>query len=73
VELAAWYVRHSIALATVVADLGDKLPQLLNPQTLEVLSTIGPIGSGGWLEYMEQVLNSSGTDQLPQGKYTPME
>ena len=66
-------MRHSIALATVVADLGDKLPQLLNPQTLEVLSTIGPIGSGGWLEYMEQVLNSSGTSHLPKRKETPVE
>jgi hypothetical protein len=59
VDLAAWYVRHSIALATVVSDLGDQLPKLLSARALEVLSTVGPIGSGGWLDYMEQVLHSS--------------
>lgn len=73
VELAAWYVRHSIALATVVDDLGDRLQELLSPRTLEVLSTVGPIGSGGWLEYMEQVLNSSPSQGTLQRGGVPME
>jgi HTH-type transcriptional regulator, sugar sensing transcriptional regulator len=62
VELAAWYIRHSVALATVVEDLGDRLPQLLDPHTLEALASVGPEGSGGWLEYMEQVLARSRAD-----------
>ncbi len=42
VELSAWYIRHSIALAGVVKDLGGQLPDLLSPQTLASLASLGP-------------------------------
>ena len=69
VELSAWYIRHSIALAGVVSDLGERLPGLLSPQTLSALSSLGPGGyhgeqgeadrgsEAGWLDYMQQAIN----------------
>jgi sugar-specific transcriptional regulator TrmB len=70
VELSAWYIRHSIALAGVVRDLGDRLPDLLSTQTLAALSSLGPGGyseseqgednegaEAGWLEYMQRAIN----------------
>jgi predicted transcriptional regulator len=69
VELSAWYIRHSIALAGVVSDLGERLPGLLSPQTLSALSSLGPGGyhgeqgevdrgsEAGWLGYMQQAIN----------------
>ncbi len=44
VELSAWYIRHSIALAGVVSDLGAQLPDLLSAQTLASLASLGPGG-----------------------------
>jgi predicted transcriptional regulator len=58
VELAAWYIRHSIALAAMVTDLGSRLKDLLQPETLAVLASVGPGGSdGGWLEHMARLLS----------------
>jgi len=60
VELASWYIRHSIALGSVVGELGERLPELLSPATLSTLASLGPGGlQGGWLEYMRNLLNSS--------------
>ncbi|MDQ5826452.1 MAG: hypothetical protein M3441_19850 [Chloroflexota bacterium] len=57
VELISWYVRHSIALATISADLGDRLPEMLSPETLTVLASVGPGGPGdGWLEHMRRAV-----------------
>ena len=55
VELAAWYIRHSIALATLLFDLADRLPELLSPEARTVLASVGAEGSG-WIEYMERLL-----------------
>jgi hypothetical protein len=61
VELASWYIRHSIALGAVVGELGDRLPKLLSPGTLSALASLGPGGlQVGWLEYMRGLLNMSG-------------
>ena len=58
VELAGWYVRNSVALATLVTDLGDRLPGLLSPEATSVLSSLGTDGlGGGWLEQMRKALN----------------
>ena len=57
VELAGWYIRHSIALAAVVDDLGDRLDHLLAPETRALLASVGPGGAGdGWLEHMRRLL-----------------
>jgi hypothetical protein len=64
VELAAWYIRHSIALATLFNDLGSRLKHLLKPETKSVLASVGPGGRhGGWLEHMFQLLSSQEREQ----------
>jgi hypothetical protein len=57
VELGQWYVRNSIALATLVSDLGERLPALLSPHAAGVLATLSRGGTaGGWLEQMRTAL-----------------
>ncbi|MEO8288388.1 MAG: helix-turn-helix domain-containing protein [Chloroflexota bacterium] len=61
VEVAAWYIRHSIALAAVVDDLGDNLQTLLSTDTLSALASLTPGGHHsdgvwGWLEFMQASL-----------------
>lgn len=58
VNLTSWYIRHSIALAALVSELGSRLDQALSPSARAVLASVGPGGrSGGWLEYMRSLLN----------------
>lgn len=53
VELATWYIRHSIAVAAILDDLGNRLGELLKAETRSVLAAIDANGQGeGWLEYM---------------------
>ena len=42
VDLAGWYLRNTIALAAVVADLDVRLDGLLRPETRAILRTLGP-------------------------------
>lgn len=58
VDLARWYIRHSIALAAVINDLGDGFENLLQPATRSVLASIGPDSqTNGWLEHMHRLLS----------------
>jgi predicted transcriptional regulator len=67
VELAGWYVRNSIALATLVSDLGDRLPGMLSGQATQVLASLSRGGlAGGWLEEMRAALGRPPT--RPPGK-----
>lgn len=62
VELISWYIYHSIALATLLNDLGQRTEGLLRPETLSVLASVGPGGINrqiGWLEYMRKNLARS--------------
>ena len=60
VELASWYIRHSIALAAVLEDLGERLDETLTPETHAILASIGPSGRNeGWLDHMRQLLTTS--------------
>jgi predicted transcriptional regulator len=59
VELVSGYIRHSIALAAVLQDLGGRLDDLLTPQTHRTLDALGPGRPDiGWLEHMRQLLSS---------------
>ena len=51
VELASWYIRHTIALAVVLSDLGSRFEELLKPETQALLAALGPSGerNSGWL------------------------
>jgi len=58
VDLAAWYIRHNIAVAAILSDLGGRLKRLLTPKTRAVLAAIGPDQQQtGWLEHMRKLLN----------------
>jgi len=65
VELAAWYIRHSIALATLLSDVGSRLKHLLKPETKSVLASVGPgEQKAGWLEHMHQLLSSQNAQDV---------
>jgi HTH-type transcriptional regulator, sugar sensing transcriptional regulator len=69
VELASWYIRHSIALAGVVSDLGGRLGTLVRPETRALLAAVGPGGrQGGWLEHMRRLLARAGPPPASEGK-----
>ncbi len=58
VEVAEWFVRHSIALSAVLTDLGTRLDGLLRPETYAALAAAGPGGPGdNWLEHMRTLLS----------------
>ena len=60
IELAGWYIRNSVALVTLVSELGDQLPDLLSPEARSILASLGPdVQSGGWLEHMHEVVSRS--------------
>ena len=60
IELAGWYVRNSVALVTLVSELGDQLPDLLSPEARSILATLGPEAqSGGWLEHIHEIVSRS--------------
>jgi len=53
VELATWYIRHSLAVAAIVTDLGSRLTELLAPETRSILGSIDLNGAKeGWLDHM---------------------
>lgn len=57
VHLVTWYVRHSIALAAVLADLGQQLTGLLQPETQAILRSVErDEDAPGWLAAMRTML-----------------
>src|SRR6266542_2634167 len=54
VDMTSWYIRHSIALAAVLNDLGSQLERLLEPETRAILGAIGTQPDGDWLEQMRR-------------------
>ncbi|MCI0710279.1 MAG: hypothetical protein L0154_08970 [Chloroflexi bacterium] len=50
VNMSSWYVRHSIALAAILMDMGDRLEDMLRPETQSLLASIGQGQS--WLQHM---------------------
>jgi sugar-specific transcriptional regulator TrmB len=59
VELAAAYIRHSIALAAIVEDLGTRLDESLKPRTRAVLNALSPQGeNGSFIDYMRRLMSA---------------
>lgn len=57
VDLSVGYIRHSIALASVINDLNGRLHAMLSPETRAILAGLGPGGQqGDWLEYMARLI-----------------
>lgn len=58
VDLANWYVRHTVALAAIMNDLGRRPDPALAPSTRAVLeSVVSQEAGGGWLEQIRQLLS----------------
>ncbi len=58
VDLAAWYIRHSIALAALMNDLGGSLNQLINTETRAALAAIGAQQpSENWPAHLRSLLS----------------
>lgn len=60
VELAAWYIRHTIAVASLIKDLDRRDRDLLSPETRSVLRSIGSKEAGeDWLEHVRNMIQTS--------------
>lgn len=58
VNLTASYIQNSIALASILSGLGDRLETLLDPQTLRAINSLRPLhAQGEWLTVMRQMLS----------------
>lgn len=55
IEMASWYIRHSIAVATLLSELGPDFLEKLSPTTQSLLQSLGP--GKGWLETMLSLLS----------------
>lgn len=52
VQMANWYIRHSIALAAILSDVGDQVDTILRPDTRTALDVVAPADGNNWLDYM---------------------
>ena len=67
VELAAWYIRHTIALSSLVSDLQSAGRKAISPQTRRILLSIGTEGSRrDWVAQMHEILHAA--DAVAAGK-----
>ena len=57
IDMTTWYLRHSITLAAIVADMGGSLKSTLRPETRQLLYAIGQGSS--WLEYIRHLVESA--------------
>jgi hypothetical protein len=56
VDMTGWYIRHSIALAAVLNDLGNQLERMIEPETRALLRAIGTQPDGDWLAQLRRLL-----------------
>lgn len=56
VNLAAGYIRHSIALAAILESLDDRLETLLDPKTKDALASLH--AQGDWFEEMRTLIHA---------------
>lgn len=59
VQMASWYIRHSVALAAILSDTGSSLERSLSPDTLAVLGLLVPGNGINWLDYMLTLVSDS--------------
>jgi HTH-type transcriptional regulator, sugar sensing transcriptional regulator len=53
VDLASWYIQHSMALAAVLSDLSRRQDQVLAPETRALLQSVDPYDrQAGWLDHL---------------------
>jgi HTH-type transcriptional regulator, sugar sensing transcriptional regulator len=72
VDLAASYIRHSIALAAVLTDLGSRLADLVVPETRRALALlVQPGGQAGWLAGLRQMAPLSTAQDICSASVEP--
>ncbi len=60
VDLAGWYIRHTMALTAVLSDLRRRENHLLEPQTEALLRSVDLSNRrGGWLDHMRALVGSA--------------
>jgi DNA-binding MarR family transcriptional regulator len=58
VNLAGWYIRQSIALSSLLQDVGDQLGGLLGPQSRAAFQELGSSSTGsGWFDPLREFMN----------------
>lgn len=69
VNLASWYIRHSIALTAVLGELSRRQGQALEPETRALLEAAdAPHRQGGWLDQLRTLLRRNRpSDGTPAG------
>lgn len=57
VELTGAYIRQSIAMASVIADLGPRLEESLKPETRRILQSVSPQSERSFINYMSDLMS----------------
>jgi predicted transcriptional regulator len=57
IELTSAYIRQSIAMASVITDLGPQLEQSLKPHTREILQSVSPQSERTIIDYMSDLMS----------------
>jgi hypothetical protein len=55
--LTSAYIRQSIAMASVISDLGPQLQRSLKPQTREILQSVSPQSERSFIDYMSDLMS----------------
>jgi DNA-binding MarR family transcriptional regulator len=62
VDLASWYITHSMALTAVLSDLSERPDQVLTPETRALLQSVDrPNRQGGWLDHLRALVRRDAT------------
>jgi len=59
VELTGAYIRQSIAMASLITDLGPQLQRSLKPQTREILQSVSPQAERSFIDYMSDLMSKA--------------
>jgi sugar-specific transcriptional regulator TrmB len=57
VELTGAYIRQSIAMASIITDLGTKLEPALTAETRRILRSISPQSERSFIDYMDDLMS----------------
>jgi sugar-specific transcriptional regulator TrmB len=57
VELTSAYIRQSIAMASMISDLGPQLERSLKPQTRKILQSVSPQSERTFIDYMSSLMS----------------
>jgi predicted transcriptional regulator len=57
VDMASWYIRHSMALTAVLSELRSRQDHVLEPETQALLRSVDPSNwRGGWLDHLRALV-----------------